>query len=697
MAGRRQRHTQKKAATDESVITGVEPTIIASSQQSRFHRETLETSSKDIDLADVNISVNQLDLLVDAHLKLKEGVRYGLIGQNGVGKTVLMKCMADNILAMPQNLNILHITQLETFDESTVVLNEVLDADKASKNALWEFEELHRVLGNERQSTAKNTAELNRVVHRILLSRLRERLEDARRLAIKRSGTRGHEARQQQLKLEKEYSELEVQNAQTFITSRMTADLLPEIFDKYELINVEAQAAKARKILKGLGFSKDQTDAPVKTLSGGWRMKIALAKSLFLEPNVLFLDEPTNHLDLPAILWLQEYLINETEGLTVVVVSHDREFLNAVTDETIILRDKTLKYHPGNFDDYEKNSEEQRIRKQTMLDTQEKKRAKVVASIQHNVQQAKSTGDDKRLGQVASRKKKLDRLGMEKTEDGKRFKVSYWAGYHDGAREKVTVEQAVKTAPIKIPVPEPLRFHGSTFMAKDTSFKYPGTQRNVIENFSIDIKSNDRIAILGPNGCGKTTLLNMLTGQTKPTKGEVYHHPLLRIGYFSQHIVDQLDHDCTPVEDMMKRYPGLTEHECRAQFGTVGITGNTVLRKTRNLSGGQRNRIALALVLQNAPHVLVLDEITNHLDMGTVEKLVDALKEFTGTLILVSHDVWFLKQLMEEEEDDGDGPEEESEFLRREFYIVKNGQVGKWESDMDAYVETVMGKVRKAR
>ncbi|KAG1743012.1 P-loop containing nucleoside triphosphate hydrolase protein [Suillus lakei] len=674
---RRMKRAQKKAATaatPPSQPTEAEPKIVATAQQSRFHRETLVTSSKDIDM--------------------QTACDMALVGQNGVGKTMLMRCMADNILAMPSNLNILHIAQLETFNESTTVLNEVLEADKASTKALGEYEVLHAILGDAPQSTSSNTAQLNIALHKILISRMETRVIAAQQLAQKRSGTRGHDARQAQLAIETEFTALKAQDPQVYVSPDIATELITDVFDKFALINFDARKAKARKILRGLGFEEAQVDARVQTLSGGWRMQIALAKALFVGPDILLLDEPTNHLDLPAILWLQGYLVNETAGLTLVIVSHDRAFLNAVTTETIILRDKMLKYHAGSFADYESTSEEQRVRKQALLDIQAKKRAKLVASIQHNVQKARATGDDKRLGQVASRKKKLDRLGMEKTEDGKRFKVSYWAGYHTSARAEIEMEKALKTASIKIPDPPPFRYHGSVFTVKNASFRYPTSNKDVLTDVSLDVGPHARIALLGPNGCGKTTLLNMMVGVTQPTTGEVYRHPSLRIGYFSQHVVDQLTLTRTPIEEMRSRHPGLSEQECRAHFGTVGVSGNTVLRKIANLSGGQRNRIAFAIILYDAPHVLVIDEITNHLDMGTVDRLVEALEGFEGALVLVSHDVWFMKQLMEGEEDDAD--DESNVQEERAFYVVRNGAVKRWKKDMDGYVDAVMKKVRKS-
>lgn len=214
----------------------------------------------------------------------------------------------------------------------------------------------------------KANEDLNKVVFSIMQSRVKDRLDNANRLAIKRSGLRGREARKELVKMEKEYSEFCAQDPQQYVTADMVNTLIAEVFEKIELVNQEERLNRAKKLLKGLGFTQEQSTLKISTFSGGWRMRIALAKSLFIQPDILLLDEPTNHLDLPAILWLQEYIMNDTGEMIVVVVSHDREFLNNVTEETIIMKDKQLKYHPGNYQDWEANTEEQRIRKQNMLD-----------------------------------------------------------------------------------------------------------------------------------------------------------------------------------------------------------------------------------------------------------------------------------------------------------------------------------------
>ncbi|KAG2223216.1 hypothetical protein INT45_006097 [Circinella minor] len=690
---------KKQQQQEEQDQQGIEPNIVATSQQSRFHTETLETSSTGIDLPGVNISVNMNDLLVDAHLKLKEGVRYGLVGQNGTGKTTLMKCLADNILVgLPQNINILHVAQLQVLDETKTVLDEVLSADRKTINTLREAKALQEVLGTDGRPK-EATAELNRVVYELMLARSQERVDMATKLATKRSGARGRDARREQILREKEHTELEAKGAQTAVTPDDANAMVAEVFEKLELIDVGANEAKAKKILLGVGFGKDDLESPVSMFSGGWRMKIALAKSLFMEPDVLLLDEPTNHLDLPAILWLQEYLINETDGQTIVIVSHDRSFLSNVTDETIILKEKTLKYHAGSYDDWERNTEEQRVRKQALIDNQEKRKKQIMASIQHNRQQAKATGDDKRHGMIASRQKKLERLGMEKTEDGKRFKQSYRAGFHSDMREKIVIETLVKTAAIKIPDPPPLRYNGSVFSMRSASFKYPDTKEKLVDNFSMDIELGSRTVLLGSNGSGKTTLLNLLVGRLSPTSGEVYRHPLLRVGYFSQHVVDELDENDTPVDALMKMQSTKNEQEVRQHLGTVGMSGPVALRQIKYLSGGQRNRVALAIILFQSPHVLILDEITNHLDMGTVEALVDALSGYPGAIVAVSHDVWFLKQLMEEQHTDDNeeqAPDEQDPAFNAAYYLVQRGKrITRWEKGIDGYVAKVLKTVRR--
>ncbi|ORZ09277.1 P-loop containing nucleoside triphosphate hydrolase protein [Absidia repens] len=693
--GRRQRQNNKNEDSLEP-----EPTIIATSQQSRFHLETLETLSKEIDLKTVNITVSQVELLVDAHLRLKENVRYGLVGPNGTGKSVLMKCLGDDILTgLPQNLQILHVVQLETGEKDMTILDEVLSSDRDTMLALEEYDTVNKVIGNNK--VAPKDTDMNAMVYQIMVNRSKETLRKVNAIATKRSGARGWDARNELVATEAAHAELLEKDPQQYITPAMANDMVTDVMAKAMLTDYEVLKSKAAKILRGLGFSAAQLQSNVSTFSGGWRMRIALAKALFMEPNILLLDEPTNHLDLPAILWLQEYLIEHTDDMTVVIVSHNREFLNNVTEETIILKDKKLKYHNGDFQDYERNTEEQRIRKQALLDKQETRKKKIMSSIQQDLKRAKTSGDDKRLGQVVSRTKKLDRLGMEKTEDGKRFKQSYRAGYHFDMRESIVVEQKTKTHDIYIPDPPPLRTSGSFLTLDNVSFKYTKDGPLVVKNVSLSLEATSRITLLGVNGSGKSTLLDLITGKLQPTSGMIQRNPLLRVGYFTQNVVDSLNMEMTPVELLKERYPSLaSEQACRAQLGSVGI-GAIGTRPIKYLSGGQRSRVVLAMILYDQPHVLILDEITNHLDMGTIDLLVESLSGFAGCLVLVSHDFWFLKQLMEPQPSDNDSDDDVDDIAalerqsKTETYSLRDGIFKRWEKGLDAYVASTLKSVKK--
>ncbi len=281
---------------------------------------------------------------------------------------------------------------------------------------------------------------------------------------------------------------------------------------------------------------------------------------------------------------------------------------------------------------------------------------------------------------------------MEKLEDGKRYKRSY-----HGYRAEIVVDQGVKVAPIQLPPPEPFMFPGASFLQlSDVSFRYATSTPWILQSNSLDVGPHARIGLLGPNGCGKSTLMNLLAGELKPLSGEIKKHHRLRIGYFSQHTVDQLELQLTPLQQLEKSYSGviISEGEARSHFGSCGISGEPVTRPISTLSGGQRNRVALALITFHRPHVLLLDEITNHLDMGTVESLVESLREFEGALVVVSHDIWFLKEVIEGDEAEDD--DEDWEGSKGVLYTVtKKGKLQRWEKGLDAYVEKVRANYMK--
>lgn len=283
-------------------------------------------------------------------------------------------------------------------------------------------------------------------------------------------------------------------------------------------------------------------------------------------------------------------------------------------------------------------------------------------------------------------------MGMERLEDGKRFKESY-----HGFRAEIVVEQGIKTQPIHLPPPEPFNFPGGSFLQlSEVSFRYDPkpSAPMVINKVSLDIAPYARIGLLGPNGCGKSTLMNLLAGALPPTFGEVKKHHRLRIGYFSQHTVDQLDPTLSALQLLARAYPDAVASggagEARAHFGAVGLGADAVARPLRTLSGGQRNRAALALVTFHRPQVLLLDEITNHLDMGTVESLVEALCAFSGALVVVSHDVWFLQQVVEGDAEASDSEDEDGPRPRGVLYTVtKKGELKLWDKGLEAYVAKI--------
>lgn len=292
---------------------------------------------------------------------------------------------------------------------------------------------------------------------------------------------------------------------------------------------------------------------------------------------------------------------------------------------------------------------------------------------------------------------------MEKTEDGKKFKKNNRTGYYlkGGYREAVVLDRPDKAIDLKIPSPEALRYHGPILQLSHVTFKYPGTETPLISDLSLEVTPHSRIAFLGPNGCGKSTLISLMAGTLQPTSGEIHRHHRMRIGYFAQHHVDGLDLSVSALQYMTKLFPGTREQDCRSHLGSFGITGDFATRRISALSGGQKSRVALAMVVFEAPHVLLLDEITNHLDMNTIEALVVALSEYEGACVFVSHDIWFMRQVVggewgketEDEDERTEEDKEEDEEAKGKFYVVGDGKIEKWEKDFGDYVDKVLESI----
>lgn len=307
-----------------------------------------------------------------------------------------------------------------------------------------------------------------------------------------------------------------------------------------KLADMEQQA---RRILLGLGFKEDGFAKNVSTLSGGWRMRCMLASVLVQDPDIMILDEPTNFLDLLGVVWLENYLkqLRDTSETTIVLVSHDRDFINAVCEEIVILRDQKLTYFRGNLSAYEQDFEEQKLYLGRMKEAQERQVAHMEASIRENMKIGKKTNDENKLRQAKSRQKKVDdRMGLQVSANGGRFKLNRdLVGYHFHNRAEIEVPTDEKGATMSLPDATELRFPGPLVSLEGIVFQYK-TDRVILDDVNLVIHLGDRVGIMGLNGSGKTTLLRVLTGQVSPSRGKVSTHSRLKVGYYSQHSVEEL-------------------------------------------------------------------------------------------------------------------------------------------------------------
>lgn len=414
--------------------------------------------------------------------------------------------------------------------------------------------------------------------------------------------------------------------------------LLSDVHNKLAEIESDKAESRAAAILAGLGFSPAKQQCATNTFSGGWRMRLALARALFCKPDLLLLDEPSNMLDVPSITFLAEYL--QTYPSTVLVVSHDRAFLNEVATDIIHQHSERLDYYKGgNFDSFYATKEERRKTAKREYENQMAYRKHLQTFIdKFRYNAAKSS-------EAQSRIKKLEKLPILEPPD-----------------EEYSV--VFKFPEVENLSPPILQMQG-------VSFEYtPGNP--IVQNVDLDVQLDSRIGIVGPNGAGKTTLLKLLIGQLAPTKGMISQHARLRVGYFAQHHVDALDLNMSAVSFCAKMFPGKTDEEYRRHLGAFGITGTTGLQKMGLLSGGQKSRVAFACLSLKSPHILVLDEPSNHLDIEAMDALADALKNFQGGVLMVSHDVTILGSVC------------------NKLWVCDNGTVEAFNGDIKAYKKRIL-------
>jgi ATP-binding cassette, subfamily F, member 3 len=482
-------------------------------------------------------------------------------------------------------------------------------------------------------------------------------------------------------------------------------------------MDAEATESKARTVLLGLGFSPEKIDDSMSKLSGGWRTRCDLACALCQTADILLLDEPTNFLDLPSIVWLQDYLTGPAlEDTTVVVVTHDRDFADATASELLILRNQKIERFRGNISLYESEKIKKIKYMTTMKEAKDKQKKHIEQSISNNIRAAKQKGDDKKLKQAVSRQKKLDdRWGLEVSAKGGRFKLNRDnAGYGYTKRAAIEIPDFDPLPKIKFPsIPPDLRFPGALVALEKITFAYTKNGPTVLNGIDLTIHLGERYGLAGLNGSGKSTLVNIIAGQASPKTGSITSHPRLRITKFSQHIVEELDDltrsqpNATALSHLMAHAPGSSEKDTRSVLGSLGLQGSVASDiPLSGLSGGQKVRLAFAkLVHPVPPHLLILDEVTTHLDGETILSLVFALREYEGAVLVVTHDRFFMRcvvegespskggsrraaiQGLEEEEEDDTDEDDEEDIKKGTVYRMFKGTLRKLDGGMAQYEE----------
>ncbi len=378
---------------------------------------------------------------------------------------------------------------------------------------------------------------------------------------------------------------------------------------RFQELDGYALEAKAREVLAGLSFSQERMDGDVGLLSGGWKMRVALARILLMRPDGMLLDEPSNHLDLESLIWLEAFLKNYDGAL--LMTSHDREFMNRIVGKIIEIDGGTLTTYSGNYDFYDQQRALNEKQRQAQFERQQAMLAKEIKFIERFKARASHAA------QVQSRVKKLDKI--ERVEP---------------PRRRQSVQFEFRSPPRS----------GEDVASFKAVHKSYGSQ-SIYSGLDFQVRRLERWCVLGANGAGKSTLLKLVAGDTKPDQGSVSLGSSVKMGYFAQHSMDLLDGDDTIFETLDKAFPQAGQGTLRTLAGCFGFSGDDIEKTCRVLSGGEKARLVMAMMLFDPPNFLVLDEPTNHLDMATKEMLVTALSAFEGTMLFVSHDRHFLAAL----------------------------------------------------
>jgi ATPase subunit of ABC transporter with duplicated ATPase domains len=490
-------------------------------------------------------------LFVDASFQLNPGEKVGLVGPNGSGKTTLFRMITgeeqpdDGEVSVPRKMTIGYFRQ----DVSEMSGRSVLDEAIAGSGRLGalhhELEELEHALGDPEKAD-----EMERVLARF-----------------------------------------------------------GEVQEEYEHLGGYALESRTREILHGLGFEDDRIDGDVGDLSGGWKMRVAMARVLLGEPDVLLMDEPTNHLDIESIIWLESFLKSRTGSL--LMTSHDRDFMNRIVTKIAEIDGGEITTYSGNYDFYERERAIREANREAAYARQQAMLAKEQRFIDRFAAHAA------KAAQVQSRVKALEKI--EKIELPKKRKI------------------------VKFEFRPPPRSGDLVATLEDVTKAYG--KRTIHDHLNLVIRRGERWSVMGKNGAGKSTLLKMIAGAVEPDSGDVKLGASLKMGYFAQQALDLLDPDLTVEEQLRKDFPHESIGVLRNLAGAFQFSGDEIDKKIRSLSGGEKTRLVIARMLLDPPNFLVLDEPTNHLDLATKEMLLESLADFDGTMVFVSHDREFLRGL----------------------------------------------------
>jgi len=490
-------------------------------------------------------------LFVDASFQLNSGEKVGLVGPNGAGKTTLFRMIVgeespdEGDVSVPKKLRVGYFRQDVEEMSGRSVLDEAIAGSGRLGDLHHELEDLQHAMGDPARAD-----DMDRILARF-----------------------------------------------------------GEVQEEYEHLGGYGLEAQAREVLHGLGFDDERIDGDVGALSGGWKMRVAMARVLLGAPDVLLMDEPTNHLDIESIIWLEAFLKSRAGAL--LMTSHDREFMNRVVGKIAEIDGGEITVYSGNYDFYERERAVREANREAAYARQQAMLAKEQRFIERFAAHAA------KAAQVQSRVKALEKI--ERIELPKKRKV------------------------VKFDFRQPMRSGDQVAVLENVSKAYG--RRVVYDGLNMTIRRGERWCVMGRNGAGKTTLLRMVAGALAPDAGDVKLGASLKLGYFAQQALDLLDPDLTVEEQLQRDFPDESIGVLRNLAGAFQFSGDDVDKKIRALSGGEKTRLVIARMLLNPPNFLVLDEPTNHLDLFTKEMLIEALKDFEGTMLFVSHDRAFLRAL----------------------------------------------------